>query len=221
MLLHRWAMLLLRPRKVAYAGGSPITDQDSFRIRNDDGDETTATWKANVNTDDSLDVDTNWRIRFLIQNTGTGNLVFDVGEGWRLQYNLAAAGWNDVTGASSVVRASASPNVTDNIVTTQQLGAGVFDTTSASRFDEGDGLAGVPSGSEVFNDGDESEPEFCFQILSGDVTNGQTLQLRIVHTQPGSNTVLDSYTNTPTITVVEGGAPANLRRYSLALSGVG
>ena len=43
------------------------------------------------------------------------------------------------------------------------------------------------------------EPEFCVQILSGDVTNGQTLQLRV----SDAGTAIAAYTDTPTITVSE------------------
>ena len=188
---------------------TPVLDQDSFRGRNDDGSETTATWKAAANTNWSQDVDTNFRVRFLYQETAGGN---PANLSLQLQYNLASAGWNNVTGASSVVRSSLSANFVDLDATTQQLGVGTFDP---GVMEELDGLTGT--GADI-GASEESEVEFCVQIRSADVTNAQTLQLRIVKE---GGTVLDTYTNTPTITVVEGGAPANLRRYSLALSGVG
>ena len=190
--------------------GTFTLDQDRFRIRNDDGSETTATWKAALDTNASLEVDTNWRIRFTTQETGgaDGTPVA------QLQYNLAGAGWNNVTDASSVVRASASPNVADGAATTAQLGTPApADPTDfvAGSFDEVNGAgASMSLMADKF-----TEHEYCFQILSADVTDAQTIQLRLVNT----STVYAAYTSTPTITVVEGGAPAFTPR--LALMGVG
>lgn len=177
--------------------GTFTLDQDRFRIRNDDGSETTATWKAALNTNASLEVDTNWRIRFTTQETGgaDGTPVA------QLQYNLAGAGWNNVSAASSVARASASPNLADGTATTAQLGTPApADPTDfvAGSFDEVDGTgASMSLMADKF-----TEHEYCFQIRSADVTNGQTIQLRLVNTA----TVYGAYTNTPTITVVEAAA---------------
>ena len=169
-----------------------VIDQDSFRGRNDNGDETTATWKALANTDWSQNVDENFRVRFLLQETAGGNPA----DRHRLQYNLAGAGWVDVTATSSVVRASASPNVLDAAVTTEQMaGPGTF---VQGEFDE---VAGEVN--EAFGASQETEHEFCVQIRSGDVTDGQTLQLRLVIFTGA--VPYDTYTNTPTITVVEAG----------------
>ena len=196
-----------------------VLDQDSFRIRNDDGNETTATWKAAANTGASLEVDTNWRIRFLIQNTGDATKSTNGSQGWQLQYNLNSAGWNDVNASSSVVISSASPNLADNTSTTQQLGAGTFDAIAANKFDEVDGRT-LGAVAQALSNGQETEVEYCWQLRSADVANNDSIQLRVVYYSAG-NTAFDTYTNTPTITVVEGGAPANLRRYTLSLSGVG
>ena len=186
---------------------SAIIDQGKFRGRNDDGDETTATWKAAANTDWSQNVDENFRVRFLLSETAGGN----PDDTCKIQYNLASAGWVDVSASSSVVRSFASPNVADNAATTEQMaGTGTFES---GAFDEVDG--GV---SKTWSASRDTEHEFCMQIRSADVTNGQTLQLRCVR---GGGTVYDTYTNTPTITVVEGGAPANLRRYTLTTLGIG
>jgi len=172
--------------------------QRAFRGRNDNGDETTATWKATQGTDWTQAVDENFRVRFCAQE-GAG--CAGSNKVWQLQYNLAAAGWNAVNATSSVVRSSASPNVTDGIGTTEQLtgGTGTFQGGSGSTggFDEVNGAAGGNS-MDVAASG-HSEAEFCIQIRSADVTNGQTLQLRI--TDAGS--ALASYTSTPTITVSE------------------
>src|SRR5512139_2523990 len=102
---------------------TPTYDQDSFRGRNDNGSQTTATWKAAANANWTQNVDENFRIRFLVQNT---NNRLGSAQTWRLQYNKGGAGWNDVTASSSVVKAVDSANLTDGADTTQQVGAGSF-----------------------------------------------------------------------------------------------
>lgn len=170
--------------------------QHTFRARNDNGNETTATWKDVQGADWTQAVDTNFRIRFLIQegaNCGGNNKV------WRLQYNLAGAGDVDCSATSLVVRASASPNLADGAATTTQLtgGTGTFQGGSGTTggFDEGDCNAGG-STMDLAALG-YCEPEFCVQIRSADVTDGQTLTLRVTDAGTG----IAAYTDTPTITV--------------------
>jgi hypothetical protein len=167
--------------------GIPEYDQDKFRGRNDDDNEADATWKAAVNNNWTQKMDENFRVRFVVQETGDGS---EANKTFQLQYNHKGGGWNNVTGSSSVVRSWASPNVADGADTTQQIGSGTFVAPNAG-FDEANGQAG---GSALdFSGSDEVELEFCLQIQSSDVTNDDTIQLRVKG--------LDSYTNTPTITV--------------------
>lgn len=48
----------------------PTLDQEGYRFRNDDGSETAATWKANQDADVSVAVETNFRLRTLVNGTG-------------------------------------------------------------------------------------------------------------------------------------------------------
>lgn len=175
----------------------PITEQAAFRIRNDDGSQSGATWFAALNTNATLTVDTNWRVRFLLKNTGDGESA----RVWQLQYNLNAAGWISVDGSSSVVRSSASTHETNAAALTQQLGSGTYDTSASDEFEEVDGRTDAV---EALAAGQETEVEFCFQIRSADVTDGDSVQLRVT-VYSGSVLALSSYTATPTITVSEGG----------------
>ena len=50
----------------AYESAQPTVNQYSFRFINDDGSESTSTFKAALNTAISLDKDTVTRIRFLV-----------------------------------------------------------------------------------------------------------------------------------------------------------
>jgi hypothetical protein len=79
---------------------------------------------------------------------------------FQLEYNRNGGGWNDVNGASSVVRAWASPNVADAANTTQQVGSGTFVTPNAG-FDEVNGQAGGIS--LDFSGSDEVEVEYSVQ----------------------------------------------------------
>lgn len=185
-------------------------NQVAFRGRNDDGSETTATWKATQGTNWTQAVNVNFRVRLEVQETaacGKNNVV------WQLQYNLAAAGWVNVTTTSSVVRKSDSPNVTDGVGTTDQLtaGTGTFQGGSGTTggFDDGNGAAGGAS-MDLAASG-HSEAEFCVQILSADVTDAQTLQLRITD----NGTAFAAYGSTPTITVSEAQSviPAKMHHY--------
>lgn len=173
-------------------------DQDAFRGRNDDGSETTATWKAAANTNWTQNVDENFRVRFVIQETGG---VSESNFSEDLQYNLNGAGWNDVDdSASLVVRMSLSANFAHGDDTTQQIGAGTF-------LSNNDGMNETnPPGSGMVPDyagNDETEFEFCVQIRSADVVDADTIQLRVTN----NGTALNTYTNTPTITVSEAAAP--------------
>ncbi|MGD8764382.1 MAG: DUF2341 domain-containing protein, partial [Desulfobacteraceae bacterium] len=175
------------PTITASSGTPPAYDQDAFRARNDDGNETTATWKAAANTNWTQKVDENFRVRFVVQETAG---ISDNDKSFQLEYNLNGGGWNDVTGASSVVRSWASPNVADGVDTAQQVGSGTFVTPNAG-FDEVNGQTGGTS--LDFSGSDEVELEFSLQIRSVDVSNDDTIQLRV----KGLNT----YANTPTVTV--------------------
>lgn len=184
---------------------NPSLDQDSFRGRDDDGSESVATWKAAANTNWTQEVDENFRVRFLIQETagGSENNVQP-----QLQYNLNAAGWTSVTGASSVVKASLSDNFADDDNTTQQIGAGTFITPN-SGMDEDNGLAGENMDID-FAGNDEVEVEYCCQIVGADVNDADTVELRVVR---NNLTVLEIYTNTPSITVSKP-APSTKNYYS-------
>jgi hypothetical protein len=169
-------------------------NQKAFRGRNDNGDETTATWKANQNVGWTQDVDTNFRVRFEVQETAAcaGN-----NKVWQLQYNLGGAGWVSVTASSSVVRSSASPNLADAANLTNQLTVGTGTFQGATGFDEVDGAAGGNS-MDVAASG-HAEAEFCVQIRSVDVSDGNTIQLRVTD----NGAAFAAYDATPSITVRE------------------
>lgn len=166
--------------------------QRAFRGRNDDGNETTATWKANQDVNWTQAVDTNFRIRFQLQE---GAACAGANKVWRMQYNKNSAGWVDCSASSLVVRASASPNLADGANLTTQLTGGTGTFIGLTGFDEVDCNAGGAS-MDVAASGN-SECEFSVQIRSADTVNGDSVQLRVTD----AGTAIASYTSTPTITV--------------------
>lgn len=167
-------------------------NQRDFRARNDDGNETTATWKASLNTNWSQAQNVNFRLRYAIPIAILGS-TWDSASNLKFQYNRNSTGWNDITNASSVVRLSTSVNVTDETATTQQI-------SSPDTFAAGNILtSSTTTTNTVGNAAVTIESEFCAQILSVDTNNGDTIQIRVINS---ANVVATSTTNTAIITVI-------------------
>lgn len=158
-----------------------------YRFRNDDGSETAATWVAAIDTGATLNVDTNYRVRFVIDNHGATNGSPSL----KWQRNYKGAGWSDLT--SSFLKISLSGHFADGDGTTQQVGSGTF---NAGEMDEN-----ASTGAISIPFGEETEVEFCLQVVGIDVDHNDTIELRAVETD---GTVLGSYISPlPTITVNE------------------
>jgi hypothetical protein len=166
---------------------APVYDQDSVRLRHDDGTEVTANWLVLVNTDAKVGAGWICRSRYLIQETG-GKSTDDFTPELRYSYNGAA--YALLTTSSSYIKLVASGTVSDGTATTQQLGAGTFDGGS---FDSNGTVA-----LESFTKGQEKEYEWCHQIVSADVKPGDTIALRVYHS---GGVGLNAYTNTLTMTI--------------------
>lgn len=170
-----------------------VWNQDAFRIRKDDGtDETDATWYAAADVDADVPVDTTFRQRFVVQETAGADtsLILSL----QVQYRKNLTTWTNITAASSVVKAVDSTKLTHGDDTTQQVGGGTFLPNNNWVED----VDGVTDDSGVFAGSDEAEAEFALQIVSGDVIDGDIIELRVVK---AGGDVLDAYTNTPEITI--------------------
>jgi len=173
--------------------------QVAFRYRDDDGSESAATWRQNINTNDTLTIDTTYRMRIGVQGTHVGSGSSDLVAGF--QYNVDAAGWNNITTSSSNVKAVASADtswtINDDDSTTEQLAQS--QTFVAGKMDE-TGTCTAVSISET----EESEWELVFQLVSP-LAGGEAVQIKIVD----SGSDLFAYTLTPSITAAAaGGGPA-------------
>jgi hypothetical protein len=155
--------------------------------------ETAALWITTSDVDFDRSADTPWRIRFLIQETGGGmanNIELKLQRSWS-----GGGGWTDVSTSSSVVRAVPHPYINDASDCTQQIGAGTF-ISNNDGFSH-DGTCGGASLDFISN---EAEVEFVIEIIGSDITTGQTIDFRVVQTD---DTVMDVYTFTPTVTIID------------------
>lgn len=165
-------------------------DQNAFRGRNDDGNETTATWIAakNVNWTQTLDVQ--FRVRFGLIESGGGDHEL----GFKVQFNHKGLGWFDVTTTSGAARMAASTGLTEGSNCTAQLAlGGTFQTTNAGQ-EDGDGT--VPDTAET-KAGKTIEHEYSVVIRSAVVAATEVVQFRVVESD---GTALQTYTNTPSVT---------------------
>jgi hypothetical protein len=153
----------------------------AYRGRNDDGNETTATWKRAQDVPWIQTKDVNLRVRFLQQKTDAGALNnLDI----QLQYSHNGGAFTSVTATSNVVRSSASANLADAANLTQQLTGGTGTFQGATGFDEVNGICGGNS-MDIAGSGN-FETEFCVQVRSADVADGDTIQLRTINSDTGN-----------------------------------
>ena len=166
--------------------------QTAFRLRNDDGTEVTATWKAAANTNINVDMlggNVPLRIRLCAQETGTTAATFAA----NLFMSKNGGAYAQVTAATANAKVIDSANFVDNANTTQQVSAFTF---VAGRMDDVDGTTGATA-SIVQNSG--TEFEFMVQLVAADLANGDTLDFRVYR----SGVAIAVYTNTPRITIFE------------------
>jgi hypothetical protein len=102
--------------------------QEGFRWRNDNGNETTATWKAALNVNTAVNVNTNFRLRSVIEAKTVPTSITPIIH-YRKQGDTT---WLPVpvgVGGGSPVCVSASPNIpVSGGLTTAQIATGTFST---------------------------------------------------------------------------------------------
>lgn len=181
--------------------GKAASAQFAFRSRDDDVGLNSATWTRAQDTDWTQDTGVNFRVRIGVEETGGGTFNCDA----QLEYYHAegTATWTAVNGSSSVVRSSASGQYTDG----DTIGSGNDQLTGSSQTfnnsgegESSDGLCATDTLSNQF-----SEYEYCVQLRAADVSDGDTVYLRVTD----AGVALDSYgagtdpalANNPVITV--------------------
>jgi len=168
---------------------SPIYDQKSFRGRNDDVALNSATFTHALNANWTQLADVNFRVRFVVQESNNKSAA----QTFKVQYQVAGGGYLPVT-TGSAVKVVDSGNFTDDDATSQLL-----DGTGTFQAGVGDDLDNTlpTSGSITVPANGNTEIEITLQIDSSQVSNGQTVNLRVILSP---STVLNSYTSIPAIT---------------------
>ncbi len=135
------------------------TRMSSYRWRNDDGNETAATWKAAINTPISVNNLNPLRLRIAIDETYMG-MTGSTNSNALLEYSENGGAWQSITPSSSAFVLISSTYLADNTLTTQQISSASPTGFSGGLFKSTDinSIYTVPFGSNKF-----WEHEFCFQ----------------------------------------------------------
>lgn len=171
--------------------GKAIQVQQDWWFRNDDGSITSATFMGAQGSNQSINVDTVFRLRILAEETngGSGGLA------GHLFYSYNTAAYTELTAASTHVRETDDANsIADDSssgATPQLTYSGTY---VAGRYSD-DGAAAT----NVSMSNQYSEWEFCLTVVGTAVSNGDTIDFRLY----GGSSALDSYTASPRLTVVK------------------
>lgn len=137
---------------------TPAINQTKYRWRNDNGSETTATWKAAENTAITL-ADTISILRARIELQNNSGAVYDIDESLEYSSNGGTT-WTTITNApTNAFIYQSSTNVTDGDATTNQISTGTAGTFVAGRI-----ISAVPSATPmVISSGEKTEFEWVIK----------------------------------------------------------
>lgn len=155
----------------------PVLEQTAFRMRGDHGALDSIVWNRELNADWTQALDRNFRVRFVIAETG-GGMANNIAYG--LQYSLNGGTFTFI-GSSEAVLPSLSSQFANGDATTQLLSAGSF---VAGVGVEDTATTNISLASQV------TEIEWCLQLNSALVSPGDTVNMRVVQSD---GTVLDNY----------------------------
>lgn len=172
----------------------PNLVQQNYRIRDDDGSETGATWLENAGAPHDLSTDKNIRIRFLLEETAGAN---EANQSYEIWYNRNSTGWNQVTSIDTYVRPSLSSQFADGDDCTQQLGSGDFVASNGGMDEDGEVAAYVITASQ------ETEHEYCIKFQWASCSDNDSFEFRV---EADSGLDLDGYNALATITINKGPA---------------
>src|SRR5690606_7569455 len=147
--------------------------QENYRWRNDDGTETTATWKGGVNTIYTFttpDLDNNIRLRLEFSNTGDG--IGDINN--LLQYSTDGITWTNISTAPGTNHwiLATSTLVAHEVMTTSQIGSGLTGTYSSGKI-----ISNTTGGAVSLDWGYRTENEYVLRATNN-VQSGTTYYFR-------------------------------------------
>lgn len=173
--------------------------QSHFRFRNDDGNETGATWNAALDTNITPTVpatNTKIRVRINVKQTGTTSATLT----GRLYVAKNGGSYAQASSSSTNgLKVVDSSNITDNEATTQQISSGGSGFV-AGKMDDVNGQC-TATGSMAQNR--DTEHEFMLQLDFANLADGDYFDLRMRN----STSTLNTYSVTPRITVTKNTPP--------------
>jgi len=180
------------------------TDQSHFRFRFDDGTEVTATFRQDEDVDDDILVDTIFRLRFTVEETGgvAGT------EDFRLNRQINGGGYGQVTDTGTLIQTadSADAGVNDGDATTDIITGPDPFAAGEIVSSETPGNADTNSATSIAASG-HTQIEFVLQIVGADVNDNDVIDFRMTNTM---NQLLDSYGQIATLTVDKPAAGGSL-----------
>lgn len=137
---------------------TPAINQTKYRWRNDNGSETTATWRAAENTAITL-ADTVSILRARIELQNNSGAVYDIDESLEYSSNGGTT-WTVITNApTNAFIYQSSANVADGDATTNQISTGTAGTFVAGRI-----ISAIPSATPmVISSGEKTEFEWVIK----------------------------------------------------------
>lgn len=152
---------------------NPAFTQVAFRIRNDNGDETTATWRQNQGVNDTIPFNGNFRVRFRLDETASRLWT---NQTWSLNYQKNGAGGYSPVSTSTPIKYTDSAQYVEGTDCTAQLtgGTGTFVTDNNGMVESSGGAVNSGTAGYLF------EVEFCLQIDPTQVSNADYLDLQVV-----------------------------------------
>lgn len=163
--------------------------QISFRFRNDDGNETAATWRQVQNTNDTIALNTPFRLRIRIDETASVAWTSKV---WAMRVSINGGVYSPPSVAQCPLTLSANFAQNDNCTTQLTGGTGTFVATNAGMQESGNSTNSGTAG-QIF------EIETCMTLSSAGGANvGDTFDFRIYDT----GAAIAVYTVTPRMTAI-------------------
>lgn len=162
-------------------------NQIHARFRNDDGTETTSTWKAAEDTNITLQQNVNFKVRMSINCTNSsGNLTAN------LYYSRNSGAYTAVTTSSNYVKAVSSTqgvSYAGNTPTTQQM-------VESGTFTAGTTSVNGTTAIQSLSSGQVTEYEYVLQLVG--CSPGDTIDLEVYNINAAFT---GSYTVVPRITL--------------------
>ena len=146
-------------------------DLEGWRWRNDDGDESTATFRAAANTSITItNLDETLRCRTWCQTNALSNPT------WGAKFRVNGGAFEFITDTSSPLRYKLSANVTDAVGTTQQISSGSFLSGTVQEADADGPFGGNPT---TFTSGSNTEHELVLGLDPNYAFSNNTIEIDI------------------------------------------